>query len=167
MDDQRPRTSNILSLSAVALATLLLPLGILGILIHDFLSVAERLGLHLVHGEQMIVFEHYYKSRVVFESLLESLPQAMFQTGLYILGSSRATRIYIDQRIFVQSIVIALITLLMQYCTMLWEAIVAGKSLARVFLDRCKGAGQPILVLVPSKTNKDREELVETNADGL
>ncbi|GAQ92877.1 hypothetical protein KFL_011770020 [Klebsormidium nitens] len=95
--------------------------------------------------------------------LLESLPQAAFQTGLYIVGSSRATRIYIDERIFVQSIVVSLLSLSMQYCTLLWEAVYEGKRLSRVFLDRFHSAGQPILVIAKSTPNVDKEEMGEVS----
>jgi hypothetical protein len=94
---------------------------------------------------------------VVVELLLESLPQAVFQTRLYVIGSSRATRIYIDQRIFVQSIVVSLCSLSVHYCTMLWEAVYEGRSLVGVFLDRFRSAGQPSLVTVISQPSADEE----------
>jgi hypothetical protein len=141
------------------LAIVLLPLGLVGVLVQDLLSMAERFGVHLAWGDEIAVFKRYHESRVMVESLLESLPQAVFQTGLYIIGSSRATRIYIDQRIFVQFIVVSLCSVSMQYCTMLWEAIYEGKSLVRVFLDRFKSAGQPILVRVTATPIEDAEEM--------
>ncbi|GAQ87016.1 hypothetical protein KFL_003250200 [Klebsormidium nitens] len=161
------RRANALSLRAGVLAVLLLPLGLLGVLVQDLLSVAERFGLHLASGDEIVVFERYHESRVVVEVLLESLPQAIFQTGLYLIGSSRATRIYIDQRIFVQSIVVSLCSLLMHYCTMLWEAVYEGKSIVRVFLDRFRGAGQPISVALTTGPSGDEEvEVVSLKAAG-
>ncbi|GAQ89064.1 hypothetical protein KFL_004840040 [Klebsormidium nitens] len=139
------------------LAIVLLPLGLVGILVQDLLSVAERFGVHLAWGDEIVVFERYHESRVMVELLLESLPQAVFQTGLYIIGSSRATRIYIDERIFVQSIVVSLCSMPIHYCTMLWEAVYEGKTLMRVFLDRFESAGQPIIVTVTP--TKDEEEM--------
>lgn len=130
------------------LRILLLPLGLLGVLVQDLLSVAERFGLHLAWGDEIVVFERYHEARALVELLLESLPQAIFQSALYVLGSSRATRIYIDQRLFVQSIVVSLCSLSIQYCCMLWEAVYEGKSLVRVFLNRFKSAGQPIVVRI-------------------
>ncbi|GAQ92577.1 hypothetical protein KFL_010600020 [Klebsormidium nitens] len=157
LNDEQPRTSDGWSPRAAVLAILLLPLGLLGVLVQDLLSVAERFGLHLGTGDQIVVFEGYHESRVVVELLLESLPQAVFQTGLYVIGSSRATRIYIDQRIFVQSIVVSLCSLSVHYCTMLWEAVYEGRSLVRVFLDRFGSAGQPTLVTVTSQRSADEE----------
>ncbi|GAQ80901.1 hypothetical protein KFL_000650330, partial [Klebsormidium nitens] len=157
LDDWQPRTSDGWSPRAEVWAILLLPLGLLGVLVQDLLSVAERFGLHLATGDQIVVFEHYHESRVLVELLLESLPQALFQTGLYIVGSSRATRIYIDQRIFVQSIVVSLCSLSVQYCTMLWEAVYEGRSLVKVFRDRFESAGQPSLVTVSTAASEDEE----------
>jgi hypothetical protein len=157
LSDEQPRTSDGWSLRAKVLAILLLPLGLLGVLVQDLLSVAERFRLHLATGDRILVFERYHESRVVVELLLESLPQAVFQTGLYVIGSSRATRIYIDQRIFVQSIVVSLCSLYVHYCTMLWEAVYEGRSLVGVFLDRFRSAGQPSLVTVTSQPSADEE----------
>jgi hypothetical protein len=158
LSDEKPRTSpNGWSPRAAVLAILLLPLGLLGVLVQDLLSVAERFGLHLATGDRILVFERYHESRVVVELLLESLPQAVFQTGLYVIGSSRATRIYIDQRIFVQSIVVSLCSLSVHYCTMLWEAVYERRSLVGVFLDRFRSAGQPSLVTVISQPSADEE----------
>jgi hypothetical protein len=146
--DEHKRNSDGWSPRAAVLAILLLPLGLLGVLVQDLLSVAERFGLHLATGDRIVVFERYHESRVVVELLMESLPQVVFQTGLYIVGSSRATRIYIDQRIFVQSIVVSLCSLSVHYCTMLWEAVYEGRSLVGMFLDRFRSTGQPSLVTV-------------------
>jgi hypothetical protein len=157
LSDEQPRTSDGWSLRAEVWAILMLPLGLLGVLVQDLLSVAERFGLHLATGNRIVVFERYHESRVVVELLLESLPQAVFQTGLYIVGSSRATRIYIDQRIFVQSIVVSLCSLSVHYCTMLWEAVYEGKSLVGVFLDRFRSAGQPSFVTATSHPSEDEE----------
>jgi hypothetical protein len=130
------------------LAILLLPLGLLGMLVQDLLSVAERFGLHLAWGDKILVFERYHEARALVELLLESVPQAIFQSALYVLGSSRATRIYIDQRLFVQSIVVSLCSLSLQYCCMLWEAVYEDKSLVWVLLDRFKSAGHPMVVRI-------------------
>lgn len=138
------------------LVVALFPLGLVGVLVQDVLSVAERFGVHLAWGDEILVFEQYQESRVIVELLLESLPQAVFQTGLYMMGSSRATRIYIDQRIFVRSIVVSLCSLSMHSCLMLWEAVYERKTLFVVFMDKFKSAGQPILVKVTP--NEDKEE---------
>jgi hypothetical protein len=159
LGEERMRPLDMTARRSGLLAVVLSPLGLAGVLVQDLLSVTERFGLHLAWGDEIVVFERYHESRVVVELLLESLPQAMFQTILYVIGSSRATRIYIDQRIFVQSIVISLLSLSMQYCTMLWEAIYEGNSLVRVFLDRFKSAGQPILVTVTATPSEDEEEM--------
>lgn len=156
-DGEQPRTSDGRSRRAMILAILLLPLGLLSVLVQDLLSVAERFGLHLATGDRILVFERYHESRVVVELLLESLPQAVFQTGLYVIGSSRATRIYIDQRIFVQSIVVSMCSLSVHYNAMLWEAVYEGRSLVRVFLDRFNGAGQPSLVTLTTEPSADEE----------
>jgi hypothetical protein len=142
------------------LAILLMPLGLLGVLVHDLLSVAERFGVHLAWGDEIVVFERYHDARGLTELLLESLPQAIFQSALYVLGSSRATRIYIDQRLFVQSIVVSLCILSMQYCCLLWEAVYEGKSLVRVFLDRFKNAGQPIVVRIEDTGSNNGEAIL-------
>jgi hypothetical protein len=139
---------------------LLLPLGLLGVLVQDLLSVAERFGLHLACGDEIVVFERYHDARGLTELLLESLPQAIFQSALYVLGSSRATRIYIDQRLFVQSIVVSLCSLSMQYCCLLWEAVYEGKSPIRVFLDRFKNAGQPIVLRIEGGRSNNGEAIL-------
>ncbi|GAQ92966.1 Leucine-rich repeat receptor-like protein kinase family protein, partial [Klebsormidium nitens] len=155
--NEPPRTTDWWSVRAVVVAILLLPMGLLGVLVQDLLSVAEKFGLHLATGDRILVFERYHESRVMVELLLESLPQAVFQTGLYVIGSSRATRIYIDQRIFVQSIVVSLCSLSVHYCTMLWEAVYEGRSLVRVFLDRFGSAGQPSVVTLTTEPSADAE----------
>ena len=62
--------------------------------------MTERFGLHVGWEDEIVVFELYHEAWVLIELLLETLPQAVFQTALYLMGTSRATRIYIDQRIF-------------------------------------------------------------------
>jgi hypothetical protein len=59
------------------LAIVLLPSGLVGVLVQDLLSVAERFGVHLAWGDEIVVFERYHESRVMVELLLESLPQAI------------------------------------------------------------------------------------------
>jgi hypothetical protein len=124
------------------LAIPLLPLGLLSVLVQDLLAVVEKFGLHLAWEDKIVVLEHYHEGRVLVELLLESFPQAAFQTALYVLGSSRATRFYIDEHIFVQSIVLSLLSLSMQYCCMVWKAVYEGMAMGRVFLDRLGSAGQ-------------------------
>lgn len=126
-------------------AVLLLPVGLVGVLVQDLLAVAERFGLHLAWGERIVVFESYHEARALSELLLESLPQAVFQTSLYVLGSSRATRIYIDRQIFVQSIVVSLASVTVQYCNLLWESVYNGVSLFSLVTDRLRSSGQPVV----------------------
>jgi hypothetical protein len=129
--------------ASVLAAVPLMPLGLMGALLFDFLAVLERLGLHLTIGERIVSFEAYHGGRVSTELLLESVPQAVFQTALYVLGSSRATRIYIDEYIFVQSIAIALLSLFVQHCYVLWEAMYTGRSMWAVLVTRFKSSGWP------------------------
>jgi hypothetical protein len=60
------------------LAIVLLPLGLMGVLVQDLLSVVERFGFHLALGDEIVLYERYHESRVMVELLLESLPQATF-----------------------------------------------------------------------------------------
>jgi hypothetical protein len=71
------------------IAIFLLPVGLVGVLVQDALAIVEKFGLRLVRGQQVLVFEPYHDARVLSELLLESVPQAVFQTSLYILESSR------------------------------------------------------------------------------
>ena len=151
-------------------AVLLMPLGLMGALLFDFLAVLERLGLYLTIGERVISFEAYHDGRVSTELLLESIPQAVFQTGLYVLGSSRATRIYIDEYIFVQSIAIALLSVFVQYAYVLWEAVYTGRSIWAVLVTRFRSSGRPsFLNFYTGDTNIEKiirtGELVNVNAN--
>jgi hypothetical protein len=103
-------------------AVVLWPVGVLLVLLQDALAVIGRFGFHLVTNGTVLSLEEYSDARGMLEMVLEAVPQAGFQTGLYLLGSSRATRIYIDQEIFLQSIGLSLLSVLVQYCVTLWEA---------------------------------------------
>jgi hypothetical protein len=68
----------------------------------------------------------------------------------------------------VQSVVVSLLSLSMQYFTVLWEANYKGKSLVRVFLDRFRSVGQPILVTVDVQPNiEDDIERSESESSQL
>ncbi|GAQ81339.1 hypothetical protein KFL_000780015 [Klebsormidium nitens] len=112
----------------VACTVMLWPLATAGVIVQDFLAVLDKLGLRLTLDGLVVSFEGYQDFRILLEVLLESFPQAIFQTVLYRLGSSRATNIYVDDRIFAQSIGASLVTILMQYWVTLWESLQGRKS---------------------------------------
>lgn len=110
-----------------------------------------------------MLFGGYHDSRVTLELLLEAVPQALFQTLLYVLGSSRSTRIYIDEQIFVRSIAFSLLSVLMHYCLTLWEAIYTAQPFWRICLARVGNWGRPIVVCVNTQEEGENAEEIEAS----
>jgi hypothetical protein len=126
---------------------LLAPVNVIVVALQDVSAILNQLGLHLVVGEDTYSMESYQEARVLMELVFESIPQAAFQTTLYLLGSSRATRIYIDERIFVQSIGISLLSVVLHYSCTLWEALDKNVSLWEAFRARVKhGVSMSIVI---------------------
>jgi hypothetical protein len=125
-----------------------------------------RVGFFPVVGDRCYSLELYLQSRLMLELLLRSLPQAVFQTALYLLGSSRATRIYIDQPIFVRSIGVSLLSVVFQYCSTLYESTAERQPFWRCFWRRVQLGAGPCLV-APADSKGDGFEDVETADDLL
>jgi hypothetical protein len=85
------------------------------IIILDFLDLLDKIGVHLRFGPTMYSFHVYSKFRSQLDLTLRSIPQVVLQTTLYLLGSSRSTRIYIDEQIIFRSVVLSLLNVLVQF----------------------------------------------------
>ncbi|GAQ78274.1 LRR receptor-like serine/threonine-protein kinase FLS2 [Klebsormidium nitens] len=132
------------------LMVLLWPVGLLGVVLYDVLVVFENLGVCLLIDKCAILsFGSYAASRGLWDLLLRSIPQAGVQTALYLLGSSRATRIYIDGRIFAQSIGSSLLGVVVHYCMTLWDSILTSEKPWIVFWNRLNTHSFPTVVLLP------------------
>lgn len=123
------------------IAIILAPLGTLVVLLKDVCALLNQLGFHLVVEERTLGMQFYHEYRVMLELVLESIPQAIFQVALYILGSSRVTRIYIDEQIFARSIGFSLLSIVFQYGHTLLEAYENNISLSAAFRNRFRGRG--------------------------
>lgn len=147
-------------------AIMVAPVALLGVIIQDLLTVLDDSGLRLVINGQLVSFEGYHNARILMELLLESVPQAAFQTALYALGSSRATRIYIDEQIFVQSISFALFNVFLQYSDMLWESVHEGRSFHAIVSGRLR-SGRPVLIEQSEEESGANEKIVGSDDLGL
>jgi hypothetical protein len=106
----------------LAYAVLLWPFGVLATVAFDLLGLFGWLGGHLtVEGVPMSI-RYYQEARSLLQIAVETLPQSVFQSVLYILGSSRATRVYVDDVTFIASITISLAGILVNVGLLLKEA---------------------------------------------
>ncbi|GAQ77782.1 hypothetical protein KFL_000030580 [Klebsormidium nitens] len=87
-------------------------------------------------GDAVAGMEEYLNARAHLDVVLRSFPQAVFQSFVYVLGSSRGTRIYVDERIFVPSIAFSMFSLCVYLGTMLREALQRGENVLLVFWRR-------------------------------
>lgn len=124
------------SLRRVAYTTLLWPLGVLATPALDVLGILGRLGVHLLVEGEPLSFRYYQEARSLLQIVLETLPQSVFQSALYILGSSRATRIYVDDEVFISSIAISLLGILFNIGLLQKEAIERKKGFGALVLER-------------------------------
>jgi hypothetical protein len=146
-------------------AVILWPVGVLLVLLQDALAVIEKFGFHLVVNGTVLSLEEYGDGRGMLEMVLEAVPQAGFQTALYLLGSSRATRIYIDEEIFLQSIGLSLLSVLVQYCVTLWAACEKKQTVWAAFVARFGGLRGPVPLVLSEKGGASEKESVHSVED--
>lgn len=120
----------------LTLTVLLWPVGVLATPGFDVLGILGRLGVHLMIRGDPLSVRHYQEARSMLQIVLETLPQSVFQSALYILGSSRATRIYVDDEIFISSIAISLLGILFNVGSLLKEAIERQKGFGVLVVER-------------------------------
>jgi hypothetical protein len=125
------------------LVALLSPIGLVGVVLLDVAALADRVGVHLRWGSSVYSLQSYADFRAQLELTLRTIPQAVFQSTLYVLGSSRATRIYIDQTAFLLSITVSLLSILVQYNLFLHEIVSSKASVVdslkgRFRVDNCQ-----------------------------
>lgn len=106
----------------LAYAVLLWPFCVLATVAFDLLGLVGRLGGHLTVEGVPLSIRYYQEARSLLQIAVETLPQSVFQSALYILGSSRATRIYVDDITFIASITIFLAGILVNVGLLLKEA---------------------------------------------
>jgi hypothetical protein len=146
-------------------AVVLWPVGVLLVSLQDALAVIEKFGFHLVVSETLLSLEEYGDARGMLEMVLEAVPQAGFQTALYLLGSSRATHIYIDEEIFLQSIGLSLLSVLVQYCVTLWAACEKKQTVRAAFVARFAGLRGPVPLVLSGKGEAWETESVRSMED--
>jgi Leucine-rich repeat (LRR) protein len=115
---------------------LLWPVAILRLPVYDSLGVLARGGLLMHVGDHVVGMDEYLNVRAHLDVLLRSLPQSLFQSVLYLLGSSRATRVFIDETIFISSIALSLVSLGAHLGMLYWEALSSGGSFLALFWGR-------------------------------
>lgn len=107
---------------------------------YDVIAFVDKVGFHLRWGEDIYTMLPYFDFRSQLELVFRSIPQALFQSVLYLLGSSRATRIYIDEQIFTVSISFSLVSILVQYNLLLKETIETKVPVAMIVRKRFAAA---------------------------
>ncbi|GAQ78170.1 LRR receptor-like serine/threonine-protein kinase FLS2 [Klebsormidium nitens] len=106
-----------------SLAILVLwPLAVPLVLLLDLLGVLDRVGVHIKAQGTVFLMEPWLDARGFLDTLLRSVPSVILQTVVYWLGSSRSTRLYFDEVLFIQSSTGALSTMLYQIIDASWEA---------------------------------------------
>ncbi|GAQ78110.1 hypothetical protein KFL_000080140 [Klebsormidium nitens] len=135
------------------LALISLPSAAAAVVAYDVIAFADKVGFHLWWGEDIYTMLPYFDFRSQLDLVLRSIPQAIFQSVLYLLGSSRATRIYIDQQIFTVSISFSLVSILVQYNLLLKETIETRVPVAMIVRKRFAAANsRPCLMRTAGKT---------------
>ncbi|GAQ78577.1 LRR receptor-like serine/threonine-protein kinase FLS2 [Klebsormidium nitens] len=102
------------------------PLAVPVVPLLDFMVLVDRVGFHVSTSVNTVYsMRPWYQTRSLLELAVRTVPQIAFQTTVYLLGNSRATRFYVDEIIFVSSIGVSLVSLLFQLLTLFWEAAAA------------------------------------------
>lgn len=114
------------------------PLAVVRLFTFDALGALARAGVFRRVGVRVVGMEEYLGARAHLGAYLQSLPQAVFQSAVYLLGNSRATRYFVDERIFVTSVVVSLLSVAAQLGMLFWDALSRGESFARLFWERPK-----------------------------
>eukprot|EP00243_Klebsormidium_subtile_P002709 TRINITY_DN15503_c0_g1_i1.p1 TRINITY_DN15503_c0_g1~~TRINITY_DN15503_c0_g1_i1.p1 ORF type:complete len:665 (+),score=85.60 TRINITY_DN15503_c0_g1_i1:1267-3261(+) len=116
-----------LSRARWALLLVAWPLAVPVVPLLDFMVVVDRIGFHVIRQLDNTVYcmSPWYQTRSLLELAVRTVPQIAFQTTVYLLGNSRATRFYVDEGLFVSSIGVSLVSLLFQLLTLFWEAAAA------------------------------------------
>jgi hypothetical protein len=127
------------------------PLCVPVVLFLDVIAFIDMLGFHPVIGPHVYSLDLWYDSRSLVELLVRTIPQGAFQTTVYLLGSSRATNVYIDQTLFVQSIATSLLTILFQLVRTIWQAREASEYPWVTFWNRLQCSRRSWVVEIPSK----------------
>jgi hypothetical protein len=139
-----------------------IPTAAVAVVAYDTFASANKVGVHLRWGPDVYTLQPYFAFRSQLELVLRSIPQALFQSALYLLGSSRATRIYIDQRLFTLSISVSLVSILVQYNLLLKEVIQTRASLVTVLRRRFAPANcRPCLMASNNKAEDEFGSLKE------
>jgi hypothetical protein len=97
------------------LVPLALPVTVIHVIMLDLLDLLDKIGAHLRFGPTVYSLYAYSDFQSQADLTLRSIPQAVFQTVLYLLGSSRATRIYIDEQILLASVVLSLLNVVVRF----------------------------------------------------
>jgi hypothetical protein len=112
-----------------ALLFLLSPVLVLPVLLYDVAAALDSLNMHPVLDGTTYTLQSYREAHALVNVFLRSIPQAVFQSIIYVLGSSRATRIYVDEYLFLSAIAAALFLILKEYFVALVKAIKEKESL--------------------------------------
>jgi hypothetical protein len=118
----------------------------IAVLLQDTVAMVDNAGFHPMVEDDVYSLAPYLNTRLSLELLLRSIPQAIFQSSIYLLGSSRATRIYIDKETFALSISVSLVSILMQICFTLWLALESKTFLWVAFWRRLRHGSGPSLI---------------------
>lgn len=137
------------------LVLLLWPIALVSVPIQYALSVLDRVGFHLVWDRMPYSLNAYCDAQGLLEMLMRSIPQIILQSAVYILGSSRATGIYIDETIFIPSIVLTLTSVLFQIAHTLWQSLSAAEPLWVFVLERFTAMTR-LYIIAPSAAQRPK-----------
>ncbi|GAQ93027.1 L domain-like superfamily protein [Klebsormidium nitens] len=88
------------------------PIAVAAAVVLDAAAILLRFGVHPVVWGKVVSLDAYVAARGLVEELFEAVPQAILQSALYLLGNSAATNYYIDDAIFIPSLIWSLLSLL-------------------------------------------------------
>ncbi|GAQ84098.1 adenylate cyclase [Klebsormidium nitens] len=129
------------------------PFAAAAAVILDAAAIVLRLGVHPVVGGKVVSLDAYVAARGLIEELFEAVPQAILQSALYLLGNSAATNYYIDDAIFIPSLVWSLMSLLKCLLGKYRDALAIGsfapkavwhelRNMCPLFIDRADARAQ-------------------------
>jgi hypothetical protein len=122
------------------------PVGVMYVIVLDIAAILSKFGFYPKVGDNVYSLEHYHESRSTWELVVESIPQACLQSIVYILGSSMATRIFVDDQVFFRSIVSSVLNVLYRYSSFMWTVRGEKSGFLALLWSRLKSRSGPSLI---------------------
>jgi hypothetical protein len=79
--------------------------------------------MHIPHVSDLADWHQYYLFRQVTETFFEAIPSAVLQSAVFVIGNSPSSKLYLDQWIFIPSIVVSSMLVMKNTGKFLWMCL--------------------------------------------